>query len=200
MPKVRSKNEVKRKQILNAATQIFTEQGYSSTSMDSIAKQADVSKQTVYSHFGNKEELFAASIKQKCDSSMDFDFTVNSSTNARECLLTIAHLFLKMITSKEAIAVHKICSFESTTYPQLSALFYQAGPERLTAELTQLMISLNDLGHLSINQPKFAAIQFLHMIKGETWIRSEFNLPKISQTEIDEYLSNSVDFFIRGYK
>lgn len=200
MQKIRSKNEVKRKQILNAATLMFTEQGYASTSMDVIAKQADVSKQTVYSHFGNKEELFSASIKQKCDSLMNFDFTVNASTDVRQCLLTLGNLFLAMVTSKEALAVHKICSFESKTYPQLSALFYQAGPERLINQLTLLMVSLDKLGHLSIPQPKFAAIQLLHMMKGETWTRYEFNLPQIPQTEIDQYLSNSVDFFIKGYQ
>ena len=31
-----------------------------------IAKEAGVSKQTVYSHFGNKDELFTAAIEQKC--------------------------------------------------------------------------------------------------------------------------------------
>ena len=55
MVNVRSKSESKRKQILDAATILFTEQGYSSTSMDLIAKNANVSKQTVYSHFGNKD-------------------------------------------------------------------------------------------------------------------------------------------------
>jgi len=200
MSKIRSKNEVKRKQILNAATKMFTEQGYASTSMIAIAKQADVSKQTVYSHFGNKEDLFSAAIRQRCASTMDFDFTVNSSTDVKQYLLTIAHRFSAMVTSKEALAVHKICAFESTSYPQLSALFYQAGPQRLTEEITQVMISLDALGHLSISQPKFAAIQFLHIMKGETWMRCEFNLEPISQTEIEEYLSNSVDFFMTGYK
>ena len=64
MVNIRSKSESKSKQILDAATLLFTEQGYSSTSMDLIAKHANVSKQTVYSDFGNKAELFAASIKK----------------------------------------------------------------------------------------------------------------------------------------
>ena len=53
-------SEAKRQGILEAATRLFTEQGYDGTSVDDIAAEAGVSKQTVYSHFGNKEKLFGA--------------------------------------------------------------------------------------------------------------------------------------------
>ena len=56
----RSKNEAKRQQILNSAINLFTEQGYAAASMDLIAKNADASKQTVYSHFCSKDDLFSA--------------------------------------------------------------------------------------------------------------------------------------------
>ena len=201
MTKNRSKNETKRKQILNAATELFTEQGYHATSMILIAKRADVSKQTVYSHFGSKEDLFSAAIKQKCDASLMLDFASLTLENPKEALLTIAKRFFAMVTSKEAIAVHKICAYESKTYPQLSELFYQAGPERLTAEMAKLLAELDARQMLTIEEPYFAAVQFLHLMRGEAWMRVEFNTQKqISPQEVEAYLTNSVDLFIRGYR
>jgi AcrR family transcriptional regulator len=48
----------KRRAIVEAARALFLRKGYVATSMDEIAADAGVSKQTVYSHFADKEGLF----------------------------------------------------------------------------------------------------------------------------------------------
>ncbi|EAY29079.1 TetR/AcrR family transcriptional regulator [Microscilla marina] len=50
----------RRNAILDAAEKIFFRQGLSNTSMDSIAKEAEFSKGTLYLYFKNKEELYRA--------------------------------------------------------------------------------------------------------------------------------------------
>src|ERR1700730_18654570 len=45
--------------IREAATTLFLRSGYLGTSMDEIAALAGVSKQTLYTHFANKEQLFS---------------------------------------------------------------------------------------------------------------------------------------------
>ncbi|MFD2165217.1 TetR/AcrR family transcriptional regulator [Thalassotalea euphylliae] len=200
MTKIRSKNEAKRNQILTAATELFTENGYLATSMSQIAQHADVSKQTVYSHFGSKEDLFAASIANKCDAEINIDVDTLDFSNLPNTFLLVAKRFFDMITSKEALAVHKICAFESKTYPQLSELFYEAGPERLTDEMTKLMEKCHQLGLLKIEKPRHAAIQFLNLMKGEGWMRCEFNTKKqLTESEVMDYLSSCVDMFMRAY-
>lgn len=200
MANVRSKSESKRKQILVAATLLFTEQGYSSTSMDLIAKNAGVSKQTVYSHFGSKDELFAASIKQKCDSYQMTEISLDTASEPAEILFVLAKRFLAMLTSKEALAIHKICAYESKSYPQLSELFYQEGPERIVNDVAKLMAEFDSKQQLIIPEAKFAALQFLNMVKGECWMRLEFNTKKqISESEINRYLDSSIAMFIKGY-
>ena len=200
MVNVRSKSETKRKLILDAATMLFTEQGYSSTSMDLIAKSAGVSKQTVYSHFGNKDELFSASIKQKCDSYHMTEIALDNASDPQEILFVLAKRFLKMLTSKEGVAVHRICAYESKSYPQISELFYKEGPERIIIDVAQLMSEFHRKKQLNIPEPKFAALQFLNMAKGESWMRVEFNTKKqIPDAEIDQYLKATIAMFIRGY-
>jgi len=200
MIKKRSKNEAKRQQILDAAIDLFMEQGYAATSMELIAKNADVSKQTVYSHFGNKDDLFSASIEQKCESLHILDLSMHDLSEPRVILLQLAQRLIDVITSKQACAVHKICAFESNAYPQVSDIFYQAGPFRVTNEITQLMEKLHQQKILYIENPRYAALQFLNMIKGELWVQIEFNTKeRVSSKEVDEYLRDSVDFFIRGY-
>jgi TetR/AcrR family transcriptional repressor of mexJK operon len=200
MVKQRSKNEAKRQQILNAAINLFIDQGFAATSMELIAKNADVSKQTVYSHFGSKDELFSASVECKCESLKILDLSLHDLSNPRKVLLKLAKNFTDFVTSKEACAVHKICVFESSAYPQVSDIFYRAGPLRVANEVTNLMGKFHQKNILTIENPKYAALQFLNMIKGELWMQIEFNTKeRISPEEVNEYLRNSVDFFLRGY-
>lgn len=50
--------------ILNAALKLFAQQGYSSTPTSQIAKEAGVSEGLIFRHFGNKEGLLTAVVKE----------------------------------------------------------------------------------------------------------------------------------------
>src|SRR5579863_8488986 len=56
----------KRRAILNAATDLFAARGYGAVSMDAIAREADVSKATLYAHFESKDRLFATIVQVAC--------------------------------------------------------------------------------------------------------------------------------------
>src|ERR1700722_10134894 len=50
-----------------AALTLFARDGYERTSVDAIAAEAGVSKRTVYSHYGDKENLFLLVIADTYD-------------------------------------------------------------------------------------------------------------------------------------
>ncbi len=56
--------EEKRKRILESATSEFAEYGFENTSIQQIAKKAEISVGSVYKYFENKEELFAMVVKE----------------------------------------------------------------------------------------------------------------------------------------
>ena len=55
---------LKEKLLLSAVNE-FAEYGYEGARVDNIVKAADCSKQTVYHHFGNKENLFIEVLVRK---------------------------------------------------------------------------------------------------------------------------------------
>lgn len=61
----RTRSDIKREAIINAATQAFQEFGVNGTSMDKLAELANVSKRTVYNHFSTKEELVMHLVTQQ---------------------------------------------------------------------------------------------------------------------------------------
>ena len=57
----------KKAAILDAAKKLFPQRGFDGVSMEAIAAEAGVSKLTVYNHFTDKETLFSAAVKQRCE-------------------------------------------------------------------------------------------------------------------------------------
>jgi TetR/AcrR family transcriptional repressor of mexJK operon len=105
----RPKDLVKRAAILLAAKDLFLRLGYDGSSMDAIAAEAKVSKLTVYSHFNDKETLFAAAIEAHCINQLPpsiFDLTESASIS--EVLYGLAYRFQQMINSQESSELHRL--------------------------------------------------------------------------------------------
>ncbi len=71
---------VREQQMLDAAVQMFSINGYHETSMDAIAAEAQISKPMLYLYYGSKEELFGACLDRELNRFVDevrgkIDFT-----------------------------------------------------------------------------------------------------------------------------
>ena len=62
LPRRRRSGSELRRAILTAARELFGERGFAGTATRDVARQANVSEQSVYSHFGNKQGLYEAAI------------------------------------------------------------------------------------------------------------------------------------------
>jgi len=54
----KNSNQLKFKRILQAALNLFSEQGFENISMEQIAQNSNLTRRTIYSYFKNKEEIF----------------------------------------------------------------------------------------------------------------------------------------------
>src|SRR5271163_2815121 len=65
------KRDRRRELIMSVAREVFFEHGYAAASMSSIAARLGGSKGTLYNYFKNKEELFAAQVRELCGQATD---------------------------------------------------------------------------------------------------------------------------------
>ncbi|MGW5386398.1 TetR/AcrR family transcriptional regulator [Nocardia sp. NPDC003963] len=63
-PRGRRRGRGARERILDAAQQLFREQGINNTGMDQLCSAAQVSKRTAYQHFTSKDELVAEYLRR----------------------------------------------------------------------------------------------------------------------------------------
>ncbi|MGV8931171.1 MAG: TetR/AcrR family transcriptional regulator [Luteimonas sp.] len=196
----RPKDLAKGAAILEAATRMFTLHGYERVSMDQIAAEAGVSKLTVYSHFGDKDALFAAAVKSHCETQLPAVlFEPSPGTPLRERLMDIARAFFAMISAPQAVAGHRIMCAPQVTDSALPQLFWEAGPQRVQACFATLLERRVEAGELDIADLPLAASQFFCLLKGEMHARLVFGCGSTCQPSAEEHLAASVDMFLRAY-
>jgi len=179
---------------------MFTQLGYDGSSMDQIAAEAGVSKLTVYSHFGDKDALFAAAIESHCEQSLPSSlFEPSPATPLRDRLMTIASAFYAMISSPEAVAGHRMLCTPQVAHSALPKLFWEAGPMRVQGDFATLLERRIGAGELAIADVPRAAGQFFALLKGEPHACLVFGGPAPTDEEIDAHLAASVDLFLRAY-
>ncbi|MBT3305379.1 MAG: TetR/AcrR family transcriptional regulator [Alphaproteobacteria bacterium] len=192
----------KRELIVAAARKLFLESGFGSTSMDAIAAQAGVSKRTVYSHFENKETLFAAIMGDMCRiiSGANPDEPIPDE-NPEFVLRTVGmHIFLSVI-KPEALDVFRVVLAENATFPELGKAFWKAGPEVMKDYLAGYLSELDRRGILSIPDANLAAFQFMGMIKWPYHNRLLFSAGgQPTKEELDAALDQAVSIFVGGLK
>src|SRR6266705_5071915 len=76
------------RQIIDGARAVFLAQGYDGASMGEIARQAGVSKGTLYVYFDSKEELFEAIAHEACAAQAEGVFALDPADHDVEAVLT----------------------------------------------------------------------------------------------------------------
>ena len=187
--------------ILEAAKRLFIAQGFDGTSMDQIAAGAGVSKLTVYSHFGDKETLFAAAAKAYCEQQLPTSmFEAHPEVPLRERLLQIARAFFAMVSSPEAVAAHRILCTPQMAESPIPQMFWEAGPRRVQEAFAELLRHRMAAGELEIDDIPRASSQFFTLLKGEPHAQMVFGCGgngAVGDTE--NHLRATVDMFLRAY-
>jgi AcrR family transcriptional regulator len=191
--------EGKREAILDAARQVFLEVGFGATSMDAIATAAKVSKQTVYNHFGSKEELFAAMIRSACDRMLAALNQAARSGNPEETLRAVARQFMDKLFTRDRLALYRILMAESARFPELSSIFYECGPKVTRQYLADYLTEQTVRGSMRVDNPAIAAEQFIGMLNG-CHFKAQLGVePAPSREVIDAYIESSVSLMMRAY-
>ena len=162
----------KAESILAGAKRAFLAAGFGAVSMDTIAREAGVSKATVYAHFAGKEELFGAVIGRECERYFArFSEDELDPGDVRASLTVLGRRFLELLLSPDAIALYRIILGEVTRFPGLGEVFWRAGPERQRLQIEAFLKSATEAGTLSLADTRLAAEQFVSLVRGDIQLR-----------------------------
>ena len=199
----RPKSEQKAEAILCAASVLFLTNGFQGTSMDAVAQSAGVSKQTVYSHFANKEELFQACISKKVAGYGFAETALVDDSDLRTALLAIARQFADLLFDPQVVAMHRVVMGEAASQPRIAALFFDSGPLRTKSAVCDFLSKQVAAGRLSIDPDKivYAAVQLMNMAVGMYQLQFLLGLrDSVDESELSQHLDRAIDDFLCLYQ
>ncbi|SMH44944.1 TetR/AcrR family transcriptional regulator [Azospirillum agricola] len=188
-------------QILEAAGALFLENGYGAVSMDAVSKKANVSKATLYAHFGSKDELFRAMVACECaNSALAEVWEEARPLPAAEGLRLIGLKFVSFVMSSKALSVHRVVLGEAHRFPELARAFYDAGPALTFAQVRAHLDELVRRGELSIPDLDLATHQFFGLVKANLHLQLMLCLEdRPSDEKIERFVNAAVALFVKGY-
>jgi AcrR family transcriptional regulator len=128
---------VREQQMLDAAVQMFSVNGYHETSMDVIAAKAEISKPMLYLYYGSKEELFGACLDRELTRFIDgVREEINLEQGPKDLLRNTIVAFMRYIDANRA---SWIVMYAQATNSQAFAHTVREGRERIIAMVARLL-------------------------------------------------------------
>ncbi|MER3554661.1 MAG: TetR family transcriptional regulator [Meiothermus sp.] len=164
----------KREEILSAALQVFSEEGFDSASMDRIAERANASKRTVYNHFPSKEELFVAVLEKFVREQQALkQIRYDPKRSLESQLSDFADSQIFLVNTPTRLGLSRVLATRFIQNPQQAAA---ARTELAPAQdgLERWLREAAAAGKLEVPNPALATQVFYAMIEGA------FNYPALS--------------------
>jgi AcrR family transcriptional regulator len=175
----RKKSDDKRASIMSAAGEIFLRDGFSAASMEAIAALAQVSKATLYSHFGSKGELFRSVVEARREMAIEAKLHPELlPEDPVSGLQRIAEVFCDLLYSPEILALYRLIMAEAYRQPELGKIFIEAGPAPTHRLVSAYLARLDRLGKLTVPDPEQTAELFLGMLRGKGHALAVLGLPE----------------------
>jgi TetR/AcrR family transcriptional regulator, mexJK operon transcriptional repressor len=192
----------KRQAIAAAALTLFARDGYARTSVDAIAAEAGVSKRTVYSHYGDKENLFLQVMQETFLGMRDhfaevFWRTMSDVTDVEKSLVNgLREVVAEVSHTPERAILLRLMMSELPHFPSLLDMWRGRAVQPILAELvTRLTAS----GLLSTDDPGLAADHLSALTLGQINNRSLMGTIPLTDAQIDQIITSGVHVFLCAY-
>lgn len=191
----------KRAQILAAAMVIFMREGFAATSMELIAKEAGVSKGTLYNHFDSKQALFSTIIELECARILGLVFDLDAITGPpAEVLTRLGMGFMMSVLNPQAMSMYRNLMAESTRFPELGQLFMQSGHEPGSQSLGRYLRRLANDGVLALEEDEVhAAYQFIALCDAGLVEQAHMRGVQPTHQQVQARVESAVRVFLKAY-
>lgn len=187
----------KRQAILQAAEQIFMEEGFAA-SLDRIAEIAGVSKQTAYSHFGSKEDLYREAVTRMLRAPVAE--MIDRSLTIGDTLKKYGRITLRKLLSERYVAAHRRLIEQASDFPEMAKVHAEVGPGLSIQMLASYLEEQMAAGVLRKADTRLAAEDFLSLLQGLSRLSRLFgHTEEPTAAAIGRRADHAVEVFLRAY-
>jgi AcrR family transcriptional regulator len=128
-------------ELLEAAIELFVQQGYAATRIDEVARRAGVAKGTVYVYYKDKEALFQAAVRHLIGPTVDrIEHAIDDFPGPSADLLRLMiGTFYRQIVGSKAPALVRLLIAEGTRFPELAEFYHREVLSRGMAAMSRVI-------------------------------------------------------------
>ena len=156
-----------KEQLLDKALDIFFENGYERTSIETITATAGIAKRTVYLRYGDKKTLFKEALQRAIEQWIVPIERLQEAErdNLEDTLLAIGQILVDNVLSSAGLRLLRLTNAESAHMPEIGEYSVRQGSDRTIAYLASLFRQFDHDG-THIPEAEDAAEAFLHLVVG----------------------------------
>jgi AcrR family transcriptional regulator len=189
----------RRKQILDIAMKLFSEQGFDGTSTRQIAEAAEINEALIFRHFKTKEDLYWSVLQDRIERrgrNRRIRELLESGGDFREVLASIAEALLNR-TADDA-AVTRLLFYSALRNPELSDRFFETYAQQKFELLADFIREGICDGRLRAVDPLIAARAFMGMIIYHYLTQELFGGARLTSLDTRELAEAITDLFLGG--
>jgi len=119
---------------------LFLRKGFSGVSMEEIASESNVAKQTLYGYFKGKDDLFRAIIHAQSDGFFStLPHNDDQTQNIEEFLYIMGERAMDMLFKRDTLALYRVIVSETPRFPELGKFYWQSGAQAFTDRLSNFL-------------------------------------------------------------
>ncbi|MET0182981.1 MAG: TetR/AcrR family transcriptional regulator [Caulobacterales bacterium] len=198
-----SRGEQRRIAFLQAASDVFLEQGYEAASVNEVVRRAGGSLATLYSQFGNKDGLFWAMIE---DATARFGSAMKAEAEdddrpLREGLQAIGEEYLGRMLEPRGLAMFRVMVGEAKKFPEIARRFFKLGPDHTRSAVAAYLMKRGPAEGVTYDQDSadLDAAFFCEMIRSRHHYRMLWDeLYQVTEEDQRAHVTAVVDRFLNG--
>lgn len=189
-------------QVLDGARKIFMRDGFERASVDDIAREAGVSKATIYAYFPDKQLMFLEVARSECHRQTEAaEASIDDDVPVRVMLTIAAERIVHFLMSDFGQRMFRIVVGEGERFPGLGQEFYEYGPGLIHARLVHYLRTYVARGELKIEDLDLAADQFAQLCKATIHEKLIFGMAQsITPEDAHRSAHGAVDMFLARYR
>ena len=198
----RPKDLEKRAKILQAAKSIFLKMGYHATNMNQIAKEAGVTKLTVYNHFQDKGNLFICAIEESCEESIRTkQFELTADSDFKQALQLMCQRALSIIYLPEALKLDCLLFELAAEQSPLTQQFFDASHTRMCHVWCDFFEQAIAFKFIQADAPLKQTELIISLMLGIRHQQVLLGLaPVPTADEIDQIIQHAIEIFLLRYQ
>lgn len=140
-PRWKRRPDARPEEIIEAAIEVFGQQGFARTKLDDVARKAGVSKGTLYLYFDSKDALFRAMMKARLEAKLATaeELVRNWTGNSADLLRAYARMHWTTMNQPESVRIVRLVMSELVSFPELARWYYQEGVMRMRGVVERIL-------------------------------------------------------------